>query len=155
MPFLNSSKATKRSSDRTENSKTGTNVTKRRIRIGSQPHFTLILAWPGDSFRSSEGGLHDQNATRLWIIDWILLFQLRCIIWLLCLNSLALDTSSSYFLHISVERESLSVIKIRQIPHKFRIFEARVLSLPAFTALPNTRSKWRLSKSPQNFADEL
>ena len=34
-----------------------------------------------------------------------------CLIWLLCLNSLTLDTSPSHFLHISVERESLSVIK--------------------------------------------
>ena len=43
VPFLNTSEATKRSSDRTENSKS-TNVTKRRSRLGSQPHFTLILA---------------------------------------------------------------------------------------------------------------
>ena len=43
VPFLNMSDATKRSSDRTENGKS-TNVTKRTSRIGSQPHFTLILA---------------------------------------------------------------------------------------------------------------
>ena len=107
MPILNTSEATKRSSDRTENSKS-TNVTKRRSRIGSQPHFPLILlAWAGDSYRSSEGSLHDGDSsikTQRVTEVWILLFQSRCIIWLLCLNSLALDTSSSHFLHIKLDK---------------------------------------------------
>ena len=51
------------------------------------------------------------------------------------------------FLHISVERESLSVMLI---PHTFRIFEARSSLLPSFLlALPKTRVKWRLSNASQ------
>ena len=43
-----------------------------------------------------------------------------------------------------------------KIPRTFRIFEARFLSLPAFPALPKTRSKWRLSNaSPQSRQTEL
>ena len=41
-PFINKSEATKRSRDRKENGK-WTNVTNRRSRVGSQPHFTRIF----------------------------------------------------------------------------------------------------------------
>ena len=59
-------------------------------------------------------------------------------------------------IHISDERESLSVL---EIPRTFLIFEAKFLSLPAFPALPKTRSKRRLSNaspaSPQSRQTEF
>ena len=93
-----------------------------------------------------EGGLHDgESSTQRFTEHCCSSCIYICIH--LCLKSLALDTNPSHFLHISVERESLSVMLI---PHTFRIFEARSSLLPSFLlALPKTRVKWRLSNASQ------
>ena len=111
---------------------------------------TCCVAWAGDSPKFScfeelsvlacrsalverlEGGLDDGDSSTQRFTEYFC-SRCICIIWLLCLNSLALDTSPSHFLHIRVERESFSAMKI---PHTSRIFEATFLSLPAFPALP-------------------
>ena len=107
MLILNTSEATKRSSDRTENSKS-TNVRQRRSRIGRQPLFPLILACKLEL--ETRTGAQKAIYTIATVQSKhnaslnILLFRLRCIIWLLCLNSLALGTSFSHFLHIKLEK---------------------------------------------------
>ena len=93
-----------------------------------------------------EGGLHDGESSTQRFTEHCC-FSCICICIHLCLKSLALDTNPLHFLHISVERESLSVMSI---PQTFRIFEERSPLLPSFLlALPETLVKWRLSNASQ------
>ena len=93
-----------------------------------------------------EGGLHDGESSTQRFTEHSC-SSCICICIHLCLKSLALDTNPSHLLHISVERESLSVMSI---PQTFRIFEERSSLLPSFLlALPKTRVKWRLSNASQ------
>jgi len=98
----------------------------------------LSKVWQSLLVERFEGGLHDGESLTERFTEHFC-FSSICICIHLCLKLLALDTNPSHFLHISVQRESLSVMSI---PRTFWIFEARSSSLPAFLlALPYTRIK--------------
>ena len=93
-----------------------------------------------------EGGLHNGESSTQRFTEHSC-SSCICICIHLCLKSLALDTNPWHFLHISVERESLSAMSI---PQTFRIFEERSPLLPSFLlALPKTRVKWRFWNASQ------